>query len=143
MGPARVASRLRDAYGFDDVVIGNRLQGGYANDLFRIEADGRALVLRIMHPPALEGDIAWEHCSTRTLSERLREVSAPLAARGGATFVDVERRVAWLTPFVDGSPANAACERRRPARPADARAREPPALKVTRRGERCSIMGAA
>ena len=42
MDPARVASRLRDAYGFD--------------------------VLRIMHPPALEGDIAWEHCSTRTLS---------------------------------------------------------------------------
>jgi Ser/Thr protein kinase RdoA (MazF antagonist) len=70
-------------------------------------------VLRIEHPPVLEYDIAWEHRVTGALSERLPEVSAPLAARAGRTFVDVEGRVAWLVPFVDGAPADAAREEHR------------------------------
>jgi Ser/Thr protein kinase RdoA (MazF antagonist) len=108
MDRARVAARLRDAYGFGDVAIGDRLEGGYANDLFRIEADGRRLVLRIKHPPVDQDDITWEHRLTRSLAERLSEVPAPLPARDGGTFVALGDRVAWLVPFVDAAPADAA-----------------------------------
>jgi Ser/Thr protein kinase RdoA (MazF antagonist) len=112
---AGIAPALRDAFGFDDVVIGERLQGGYANDLFRVVADGRDLVLRIKHPPVVAEDIAWEHRLVRLLSERLPEVDAPLRARDGATVVGVGDRVGWLLPFVDGAPADVAQEEERAA----------------------------
>jgi hypothetical protein len=47
-----VALELRARrFGFDEGVVGDRMEGGYANDRFRLEADGRSLVLRLMHPP--------------------------------------------------------------------------------------------
>src|SRR3712207_1822587 len=102
------AERLRAAYGFQDVTVGERLEGGYANDLFRVVADGSSLVLRVKHPPVEEDDIAWEHNLTRALADRLPEVSAPLATLDGATFIPFEDRVGWLVPFVDGVPADPA-----------------------------------
>ncbi|HWT25680.1 MAG TPA: phosphotransferase, partial [Solirubrobacteraceae bacterium] len=89
------AAALRRAYGFREVVVGERLQGGYANDLFRVEADGTPLVLRVKLPPADEQDIAWEHRLVAALAERLPVVHAPVPARDGRTVVRLGDRVAW------------------------------------------------
>jgi Ser/Thr protein kinase RdoA (MazF antagonist) len=104
---------LRDAYGFGDVAIGERLEGGYANDLFRVVADGRDLVLRVKLPPADEADVAWEHRLTRSLAERLDEVAKPLETLDGGTFLPFDARLAWLVPFVEAAPADAAVEEHR------------------------------
>jgi Ser/Thr protein kinase RdoA (MazF antagonist) len=109
------APALRDAYGFDEVAIGERLEGGYANDLFRVVADGRTLVLRVKLPPGNVEDVVWEHRLTRSLSQRLAEVAAPLITRGGDTFFTLGDRLAWLVPFVDGAPADPAREEHRAA----------------------------
>jgi homoserine kinase type II len=107
VGPthSEMASILRDAYGFDAVVVGERLEGGYANDLFRIRADGAAFVLRLKLPPVVEDDIAWEHELTRVLSLMLPEVVPPVATRDGRAIVDLGSRTGCLLPFIDGEPA--------------------------------------
>jgi Ser/Thr protein kinase RdoA (MazF antagonist) len=112
------AALLRDAYGFGEVRVGERLEGGFANDLYRVVADGDALVLRIKRPPVDEGEVAWEHRLVRALSERLAEVAGPRPARDGSTFVRLEDRVGWLVPFVDAAPADPGPSRiEAPARP--------------------------
>jgi hypothetical protein len=50
---------LRERFGFADVILGERLEGEYTNDLFRLVADGTPLVLRIKHRPVIEDDVAW------------------------------------------------------------------------------------
>jgi Ser/Thr protein kinase RdoA (MazF antagonist) len=110
-----VAVVLRRVFGFEEVVVGERLTGGYANDLFRVVADGRTLVLRVKHAPVVIEDLAWEHRVVRLLSDGVREVVAPVAARGGETVIRLGRRVGWLMPFVDGAPADAAREAHRAA----------------------------
>jgi Ser/Thr protein kinase RdoA (MazF antagonist) len=110
-----IAAALRGAYGFDEAAVGERLEGGYANDLFRVVADGELYVLRIKHPPAIEDDIAWEHRLVRLLSVRLPEVAAPIPAREGDTIVRFGDRVGWLMPFIDGTPAEPGREEHRAA----------------------------
>lgn len=98
---------MRRHYGFADVTIGERLEGGFANDVFRVGADGAEYVLRVKHPPVDREDVAWEHRLLALLSERLDEVQAPLAGRDGRTSFAWEDRAAWLLPFVAGAPADA------------------------------------
>jgi Ser/Thr protein kinase RdoA (MazF antagonist) len=109
----RVEATLADAFGFAEVAVGRRLDGGYANDLFVVNADGRKLVLRVKRPPVDEADVAWEHGLTQLLSTRLGEVVAPVPTRDGRTFVALANRVAWLMPFIDGGPADAHREQHR------------------------------
>jgi Ser/Thr protein kinase RdoA (MazF antagonist) len=91
------------------------LEGGYANDLFRVMADGRTLVLRIKRPPIHQDDIAWEHRLMRLLSSRLPEVAAPIPGRDRDTLIVIGDRVGWLMPFLDGAPADASRQRHRAA----------------------------
>lgn len=104
---------LRDAYGFSDIEIGERLEGGYANDLFRVTADGRDLVLRIKHPPISEEDTAWEHRLVSRLARALPEVQAPLPTTEGGTWFMLDDRVAWLVPFIGAAPADKTREQHR------------------------------
>jgi Ser/Thr protein kinase RdoA (MazF antagonist) len=108
--PDALAGALRRHYGFADVTIGERLEGGYANDVFRVSADGDEFVLRVKRPPVDGDDIAWEHRLLARLAERLDEVQAPLTARDGGTSFTWEDRAAWLLPFVAGAPADAGRE---------------------------------
>jgi Ser/Thr protein kinase RdoA (MazF antagonist) len=101
-----VALELRKRFGFEEVVVGERMEGGYANDLFRLEADGRSLVLRLMHPPVDADDIAWEHRLVRLLAKRMPEVHAPIATPAGETIVPFGDRLGWLVPFVGAEPAD-------------------------------------
>jgi Ser/Thr protein kinase RdoA (MazF antagonist) len=109
---SETASVLRAAYGFDEVTVGDRLRGGYANDLFRLVADGEPFVLRLKLPPVIEEDIAWEHELARLLAQRMPEVAAPIPARDGA-LVRIGNRVGWLVPFIEGAPADATREEHR------------------------------
>jgi Ser/Thr protein kinase RdoA (MazF antagonist) len=108
--PDEIAERLRDAYGFEEVTVGERLEGGYANDLLRVRGDDAIYVLRIKHPPIDEDDIAWEHRLVRWLSERLSVVVAPV---DGGKLVRVGDRVGWLLPFIEGVPVDPGCEAHR------------------------------
>jgi Ser/Thr protein kinase RdoA (MazF antagonist) len=109
----QLAALLRASYGFTDVAIGERLEGGYANDLFHVTADGGESVLRVKYPPVHADDIAWEHRLQRVLARRLDEVQAPLAAVDGSTYFSIEQRAAWLVPFVAGETADPAREQHR------------------------------
>jgi Ser/Thr protein kinase RdoA (MazF antagonist) len=110
--PDEIAALLRDAHGFEQVAVGERLEGGYANDLWRIRGDGATYVLRIKHPPIDEPDIGWEHRLAGWLSKRLSVVVAPI---DGGRMVRLGDRVGWLIPFIDGTPADPLCEAHRRA----------------------------
>jgi Ser/Thr protein kinase RdoA (MazF antagonist) len=96
---------LRRAFGFAEVRVVARLQGGYANDVFRVRADGEPVVLRVKRPPVIEADVAFEHRLLRMLAPRLPEVAQPIAARDGETMIRIGDRLGWLMPFHDGEPA--------------------------------------
>jgi Ser/Thr protein kinase RdoA (MazF antagonist) len=110
-----LTAALRERYGFREAAVVERLDGGYANDVFRVRGDGADLVLHVKHPPVVEADVAWEHGLVALLAERLPEVQAPLPTTTGATAFPVEDRLAWLTPFLDGAPADPAREAHRTA----------------------------
>jgi len=99
---------LREHYGFETLVVGERLEGGYANDVFRAVADGEEVVVRVKHPPVIAADVAWEHRLIRLLGDRLAEVHAPVAGLDGSTFVASGETILWVTPFLEGAPADPA-----------------------------------
>ena len=103
-----MVEEIAAAYGFQRVELGERLEGGYANDLLRVDADGRALVARVKHPPVDEADLAWEHALVGRLAERLPEVLPPLATTDGRTWITVREDVVALMAFVDAAPADPA-----------------------------------
>jgi Ser/Thr protein kinase RdoA (MazF antagonist) len=103
----RMASALRERYGLGRVDVGEPLEGGFANDLFRVVADGRTFVLRIKHSELNEEDLAWEHRVVGLLADRLDEVQAPVGARDRTTFFVLGGRAASLLPFVEGAAADA------------------------------------
>src|SRR3954453_24078896 len=97
---------LRAAYGFAEIGVGERLTGGYANALFKVDADGRELVLRLKAPPIDVADIAWEHRLTCALTARLPSVPAPLVTCDGETWLQWGEGVAWLLPLIAAAPAD-------------------------------------
>lgn len=105
---ARVSDGLLPAlerhYGIQGLEPGERLTGGYANDIFRLEAPSEPLVLRLQDPPLQLARLRWEHAVVARLAERLEEVPAPLTALDGATFFVHDGYAVWLLPFVDGAP---------------------------------------
>jgi Ser/Thr protein kinase RdoA (MazF antagonist) len=101
---------VQQRYGLDGLIGARRLTGGYANDVFLLEADP-PIVLHVKPPPADAESLAWEHRLLRHLAELLQEVPAPLTARDGLTFFWHEGQPAWLTPYMAGSPAEPADRR--------------------------------
>lgn len=86
-----------------------RLEGGYLNDVFRIDVAGRdSLVLRIYALPTTVEMVASEQTLVGRLANHLPEVPRPLPASNGATLVETtiggERRVAAMSPFLNGVP---------------------------------------
>jgi hypothetical protein len=52
--------RIQQRYELGGSITARRLTGGYANDVFLLEADP-PLVLHVKHPPANAESLAWEH----------------------------------------------------------------------------------
>jgi Ser/Thr protein kinase RdoA (MazF antagonist) len=110
--PDGLLPALERRYELRPLEPGERLAGGYANDIFRLEAPSGPVVLRVQYTPLPER-LRWEHDVVRRLAERLPEVPAPLAARDGTTFFEHDGYAAWLLPFVDGVPGRGEDERER------------------------------
>ena len=116
---ASVATRSADLlralaarYGLRDLVLGERLAGGYANLVHRLESSAGTFALRLEIAPSPAG-IAWEHRVVTALAERVPEIPPPLPALDGATWFPHRELGVWLLPFVDGTPADPADERHR------------------------------
>jgi Ser/Thr protein kinase RdoA (MazF antagonist) len=65
-------------------------------------------VLRLELPPVDEAALAWEHATSRQLSQHLPEVCAPVAARDDTTWFPAGETVAWLMPLLPGASADPA-----------------------------------
>jgi Ser/Thr protein kinase RdoA (MazF antagonist) len=78
-----------------------RLEGGYVNDVFRVECGGE-YVLRICVPETRLEMVLWEHDLLDYLGPRVPEVPAPVPAADGATAVEWDGRIASLFPYVEG-----------------------------------------
>jgi Ser/Thr protein kinase RdoA (MazF antagonist) len=102
--PVGLLRALEERYGLRGLEAGERLAGGYANDIFRLAGPSGPLVVRLQHPPLQLERLRWEHEVVGRLAERLPEVPAPIAARDGTTFFLHGRFAARLLPFVDGAP---------------------------------------
>jgi Ser/Thr protein kinase RdoA (MazF antagonist) len=102
--PVGLLRALEERYGLEGLEAGERLAGGYANDIFRLDGSSGPLVVRLQHPPLQLERLGWEHDVVRRLAERMPEVPAPLAARDGRTFFVHDRFAVWLLPFVHGAP---------------------------------------
>jgi Ser/Thr protein kinase RdoA (MazF antagonist) len=98
------------AYGLESPVDGQRLTGGYANDVFLLKGE-RSVVLHVKHPPFDLNSLSWEHHLLELLSPVLPEVPAPLHTLDGRTFLLHQDQPVWLTPYLPGHPAHPA-ERR-------------------------------
>jgi len=105
----RLASLLRSAYGFTDVAIGERVKGGYANDLFHVTADGGESVLRVKYPPVHADDASFAALARSAVGRS----AGAACGRGRLTYVSIEQRIAWLVPFVAGETADPAREQHR------------------------------
>ena len=103
--PADLAGAILERYGFAELVPGHRLSGGYANDIFRIDADGAAYVVRLQRRPVDIAGVAWEHRLLTALAPRVQEVVAPIRSIDGSTFFQVGDDAVALLPYVDGVPA--------------------------------------
>ncbi|MPZ99878.1 MAG: phosphotransferase [Dehalococcoidia bacterium] len=84
-----------------------RLDGGYLNNVFRVETEvGGAYALRVAVPETTPDMVAWEHRLVTHLGRHVPEVVAPLPSPEGGTRIVHGRRVTSLYPFVQGGPAD-------------------------------------
>jgi Ser/Thr protein kinase RdoA (MazF antagonist) len=113
--PDGLVRAVEERYALGPITVRERLEGGYANDVFLVDSATGPLVLRIEHPPIDVASIAWEHRLVARLARELPEVPAPLGAADGTTFFHSERFAVWLLPFVAGTPAERADARHREA----------------------------
>jgi Ser/Thr protein kinase RdoA (MazF antagonist) len=95
-----LARVIEERYDLGPVEIGEPLQGGYANDVLRLDAGGAPYVLRIEYPPVVHESIAWEHRFLEQL--QLDVVPVPIRARDGSSFFLHDRSAVWLLPFIAG-----------------------------------------
>src|SRR5688572_724679 len=102
--PDGLLPALERRYELGPLEPGERLAGGYANDIFGLDAPSGPVVMRLQHPPLQPERLRWEHGVIRRLAERLTEVPAPLAASDRTTFFEHDGYAVWLLPFVDGAP---------------------------------------
>ncbi|MDP8911579.1 MAG: phosphotransferase [Actinomycetota bacterium] len=103
--PAGLGRALASRYGVAPIESARRLEGGYLNDLYRVDAGSAVLVVRVERRQANAHSVAWEHALLAFLAPRLPEVVAPIPALDGSTFFVHAGRAVSLLPFVEGRPA--------------------------------------
>lgn len=81
------------------------LNGGAVNEHWRVEADGRPLVLRRYNPRHNPAGIPYEHQVLGHMAARGWPVAAPIPALNGRTLLEIEGSRYALFPFLPGSPA--------------------------------------
>ena len=99
---SELISEVGERYGIGSLITARRLTGGYANDVFRLDADGPPTVLHLKHPPVDADSLNCEHRLLAKLNKHLPEALAPVQALDGSTWFWFHARPVWLTP---GRPA--------------------------------------
>jgi Ser/Thr protein kinase RdoA (MazF antagonist) len=83
---SELISEIGERYGMGSPITAGRLTGGYANDVFRLDADGPPTVLHLNHPPVDADSLNWEHRLLAQLNSHLPEALAPVPALDGSTW---------------------------------------------------------
>jgi hypothetical protein len=65
---SKLISEIGERYGMVSPITARRLTGGYANDVFRLDADGPPTVLHLKHPPGADGDRLHKRAVTEFLT---------------------------------------------------------------------------
>jgi Ser/Thr protein kinase RdoA (MazF antagonist) len=99
---SELISEVGERYGIGSLVTARRLAGGYANDVFGLDADGPPTVLHLKHPPVDADSLNWEHRLLARLNKHLPEALAPVEALDGSTWFWFHARPVWLTPWAPG-----------------------------------------
>jgi Ser/Thr protein kinase RdoA (MazF antagonist) len=99
---SELISEVGERYGIGSLITASRLTGGYANDVFRLDADGPPTVLHLKHQPVDADSLNWEHRLLAQLNRHLPEALAPVQALDGSTWFWFHARPVWLTPWAPG-----------------------------------------
>ena len=139
---SELISEVGERYGIGSLITARRLTGGYANDVFRLDADGPPTVLHLKRPQIDADSLTWEHRLLAKLEQTPAGGARPGAGSRWLNLVLVSRpprladppgrRVTVLARTTDTlSPwCWAVCTRlrsRRPPRPNHARLLQQPA----------------
>jgi Ser/Thr protein kinase RdoA (MazF antagonist) len=103
--PEDLVRAIEDRYGLRSARLGERLTGGYANELYRLESDRAVFAVRLELEPSPAG-IEWEHAVVTALAAEVPEIPPPVPALDGKTWFRHGELAVWLLPFVDGVPAD-------------------------------------
>jgi Ser/Thr protein kinase RdoA (MazF antagonist) len=98
-------------FGTGKIVEISKLEGGYWNQVFKLEAEKGDFVLRLCNPRTKAESVSFQHALLRFMHPRIAEVPLPVTGTGGATFFVRGRRVVSLLTFMPGEMAS----RKRPA----------------------------
>jgi Ser/Thr protein kinase RdoA (MazF antagonist) len=99
---SELISEIGERYGIGSPITARRLSGGYANDVFRLDADGPATVLHLKYPSVDADSLNWEQRLLAQLNSHLPEALAPVPAVDGSTWFWFHDRPVWLTPWARG-----------------------------------------
>jgi Ser/Thr protein kinase RdoA (MazF antagonist) len=99
-------------YGLAGRPSAQRLTGGYANDVFKLDGFGDApVVLHMKYPPSNAESMDWEHRQVRAVNSDVPEILTPLPALDGSTWFWHDDRPVWLVPWAEGAPAKSSDSR--------------------------------
>ncbi|GAC1417937.1 MAG: hypothetical protein NVSMB5_09020 [Candidatus Velthaea sp.] len=97
--------RAAEYFGVErDGAVATELQGGYSNDVWRIDAGGQSFVLRRygrLH--VTRAALAFEHGVLEHVAARMPEVVAPLRDVDGATLRLLEGQYVAVLPYLAGT----------------------------------------
>jgi Ser/Thr protein kinase RdoA (MazF antagonist) len=103
--PEELIREVGERYGLGSEIMPTRLAGGYANDVFKLDAAGPPTVLHIKYPPVDADSVDWEHRLLARLSSDVPEALPPLPTLDGSTWFWFQGHPVWLVAWAPGGPA--------------------------------------
>lgn len=98
----KVYRLLEECYPIGSIQNLDALTGGEWNQVFRLNCDMGAFVLRISHPTTTTVSLAYEHRLLQFMSQRVLEVPAPIVTHDGSTYLEHDGLLITLFPFMPG-----------------------------------------
>lgn len=93
---------LEECYPVGSIQNIDALTGGEWNQVFRLNCDKSAFVLRISHPTNTAASLAYEHRLLQFMSQRVPEVPPPIVTHDGSTYLQHDGVLITLFPFMPG-----------------------------------------
>lgn len=93
---------LEECYPVGRIQTIEPLPGGEWNQVFRLNCDKNAFVLRISHPTNTAASLAYEHRLLQFMSQQVPQVPAPLVTHDGSTYLQQDGLLITLFPFMTG-----------------------------------------